>query len=90
MTITADDREKWAVSNVATVVEQRNKSRNRHKPSAATHHDYNHRVLFPGPRLHQGREQDAAKHQPSATSNRRDGAAATARWVRPMMTAIER
>jgi hypothetical protein len=42
------------------------------------------------PPLPSGPEQDAAKHQPSATSSRRDGAAATARWVRPMMIAIER
>jgi len=63
---------------------------NHHKASVAAYHDHHHRVLFPGPRLHQGREQDAAKHQPLATSSRRDGAAATARWVRPMMTAIER
>jgi hypothetical protein len=27
---------------------------------------------LPGPRLHQGREQDATKRQPSATSSRRD------------------
>jgi len=36
--------------------------------SVAVHHDQHHSVLFPGPRLHQGREQDATKHQSSAAT----------------------
>jgi len=59
-----------------------------HRSQRSAHQDHHHRVLFPGP-ASSGPEQAAAKHQQSPTSNRRDGATAAARWVRPMMTTID-
>jgi hypothetical protein len=73
---------------MATEEGQQTKARNHHKTSVAAHYDHHYRVLFPGPRLHQGREQDAVQQLSLSTSSRRDGAAATARWVRPMTLAI--